>query len=204
MNLPFLTFLSISLVLFGCREPRDIYRSISSEAKEWLDFKEGSYWVMKEKSSGLIDTIYVANYEVKMNQTPVDNHFEESITIEMNSTQTNNPSYILASASSLGILFKRDLNMPNRSYLLKFPITQGDSVNSSDNFSQFVHFDTVYSKYSIGVLDFNHVVRSYDNLNPVYGYTPTKFYFAKGAGIIKMEFLSTNKIYETIEYEIVK
>ena len=54
--------IAIAFCIYGCSPKPRIY-NISQEAREYLCYKTGSYWIYKNDSTNVLDSIYVASYE---------------------------------------------------------------------------------------------------------------------------------------------
>jgi len=54
--------ISACFLLFGCTPKSKIY-NISQEARDYLCYKQGSYWIYKNDSTNVLDSVYVTNYE---------------------------------------------------------------------------------------------------------------------------------------------
>lgn len=192
-----------------CDEPEEIIEPLSQEFKDWGTFKSGTYWVYKEDNLNLYDTIKIYKSTSEYIQTDKSslNHFWENINSYFFSTRQIDSGYFRVSSSS-GVVAMIHENIDlgehlRRCILVEPPPVQGDAINNG-HVGQYVLFDTIFSTYKLGNLEFNNVVRANDNFNYFYLGTPTLFYSVKNIGIIRKEFPEYNQVWNLVDYQIVQ
>jgi hypothetical protein len=56
--IPWIVLISLVFIIFSCKK-EDHNHYVSQEFKEWTIFKPGSYWVYKNETTNVTDSIYV-------------------------------------------------------------------------------------------------------------------------------------------------
>jgi hypothetical protein len=199
---------SLSIIFQNCGEPDDVYESVKPHYYDWGGFKSGTWWVYEEKSLGIYDTINIYEHFRGYSQIKdPSNHFLEVIDSYFASSRGIDSGRFHMASYGSGILMIHkydDLGEHSRlCCIVRPPPVQGDVLGYSHP-GQFVLFDTIYSTYKIGNLEFHNVVRANDNFNYFYLGTSTLIYQAKNIGIIRKEFPEFNQVWNLVDYHIIQ
>ena len=190
-------------ILQSCRESKDVYVDIRPEYLEWINFKEGSWWVYQDSATSIQDSIYVKSTEEGYFQLKDWHYFEyKRINIQSHTSSLN--QYYNTSALSDGIYLTLSRSDISQTKLVRFPIIAGEASKVDENPDRVVVIDSVYTTFHIHSDTFSSVVRSYDNSNALYNYSPTKTYMCKGLGIIRTEIPELDQVWNLVRYKIVK
>jgi hypothetical protein len=198
----------LPFILYNCKDPEPYYDHVSQELKDWGAFKPGTWWVYEEQNSEIKDSVFVYSQEVlTLPHLSLKNNFKEEIKSYIVGTNHNDTFFLRVITSNDAVklqTFREKYREHSSScYLVAPPPIKGYAI-SNGPVGQFVIFDTIYSKYRPGDLQFNNVVRANDNMNLAFNWTPTLIYSAKNIGIVRKEFPAFNQIWNLVDYHIVQ
>lgn len=220
MRFTFLILL-LPLILSACKrdpiicvyEPIDetaIYL-VEQKLKNHFVFKPGSWWVYKEKNTGITDSVYVdsmiASWRVGINScmerdgnVPEDTvSLEEEINTFITSTHYQRSFQNMVDARNQVFLNLKYLKIYDF-FMLK---------DGADNpFTDIQELDTIYS----GAYIFTNVLKVTKERSVIYlepdaqgYYQPSdtmSYYFAPNAGLVKRENLSESEVWELVNYNV--
>ena len=185
------------------------------EAKDYFLFKVGSWWVYEEETTHERDSMYVTEANNDLGSYGFDIRIKSALTdYEYHYWPVYNQA--VKGCSLIKPVSKRCL------YISRSKYTFQDFQGESDVF--FVRYivgdymntgsDMNYcpnNKITVGsILDtlilpnntFQNVVRIDEDCSFVEGKQPTKFYYSKGIGIVRKEFIDSNQVWNLVNYYI--
>ncbi len=193
---------------------------VPQELKDWMYYKQGSYWVYQDSASNINDSVYVTSSEIKI-EDDVDKMGkiiwkEETFYVY---TQSTLSSYIYIDRSSIT---SSPQNCDNTCYIIyrERKTSIGSNVGTTfilflspkiglqaaPNGLTYVTLAAIYDSLQVGGKYFHNVVRMDETKNETEGGGPTKFYIAKHYGIIRKEITAgnTEKTWNLVNYKIVQ
>ncbi len=224
MNLNKILFILIFLfILVGCikDEPITIPPTyyLPDNFKNWIYFKTGTYWIYKNDTTGIEDSIVVnESYNDiesmiginQYNESKIMYYYEDITMVSYSYTENikyHESAFIyINDPHAIGIsctFAKWDITFGWPAYNNTLEFIYEPVLNSKlGRTSVSAIFDTLIVA---GKLYFN-VIQINDTLNTLDGGYPTYYYFAKNYGLIKKEIMETSEVVEwnLIRYNIVQ
>lgn len=216
-------FLSVLIVIFftTCKKDPDASPQPPGPAytpqnlAAYSYFKTGTYWIYKDSTSGVEDSIYVytdTSYSYYQNngiQAEGNYMFYNCIALSYYDTYHYHYSismgnYIL-STKEVGTVRVRTkpTDYVGETYLMSNRFVTNDVI------TWYLGAGSTYYKEmrdSMNILGVNYllVAKFYDTNNAAEYNSPTNFFIAKNIGIIRKEKLDSNKVWNLIRYNIVQ
>jgi len=187
--------LSVIIVLLSSCKSDGPHYKLYEQAKEWGNFKTGTWWKYKNDETDEKDCVWIDNTISDILYNEIDGKIIESgdyINLYTNSTDTSKEILMRLSAGDEGSHFSiREDSKYNSCYtfylanLLTFDSLLIDSTNES-------YIAEKYSSFSLNGIDYINVIHvvsnKYDQTNPVLNYeyySVNEYWIAKYGGIIK-------------------
>lgn len=212
----FSLYLSFVLLLTNCKKVP--WYGISDDMKQSFSFKQGSYWIYKNDSTGLSDSTFVSSYTHVDNDNTYAGLTREGINMQFNSKFLNyvfisyvicaGPDYLGVSSIAYpvpgqtqpGPLLAYDPNLPQNTNLIT------DCFQDGKFFYHSISFDTINN------IPYQNVIYSELRSNDSSLYNQyliiRKIYFAKNIGIIKYYELDRhykiNRSYSLLRYKVIQ
>lgn len=215
----FLTALT-SLFFSACkRDPDPIQPSeppyTPQDLAAYSHFKTGTYWIYKDSTSGVEDSVYVytdTSYSYYQNngiQAEGNYMFYNCIALSYFDTYHYHYSismgnYIL-STKEVGTVRVRTKPTDNvgQTYLMSNRFVSDDAIGWYLG-AGMTYYKGFYDSINILGTSYYDVAKFYDDKNSSEYESPTNFYIAKNIGIIKKQKLDSNKVWNLIRYNIVQ
>lgn len=93
------------LIFSGCKPSDGNYTPINPELKAYVNWRQGSYWIMQDSATGQIDSFYVESYDSSLHIS-VNDGTNEELDIQIRevciSSITNDTSYWYVNIGGLG------------------------------------------------------------------------------------------------------
>jgi len=198
-----LLFVLLSFSLTNCSKKENMeHYLISKDFKQWVDFKEGSYWVYFSENSGYIDSchfigtklIYTENrskeygYIYDVIEFPLESKVIHGIVISAEKdfsyvgigTNINGGGYSLRTNSNIGQKIKNGLSIYEE-------IEVFDSLNIYNN----TFFNIIHTRTKYPLID-GELIKDY--------------YFSKGVGLIKyhQNFLQSDSTWILLKWKTIQ
>ena len=190
------------LVLFGCEKPQSpINIDLPPAFKDWLYFKEGSYWIYRDILTGKEDSVWIdtsyINKECYQERRSNITECEDKMYVFQKSTFNNILlKYVSVYGDKVSLFEKSDTSSTD--YLV---MSIGD-VNNSTRKS----LDTIYNNYSLQNISYENVIGY--NLETT---DRTSHWLAKNVGLIRWRgyvdfygFIQTPCDLQLVRYKIVQ
>jgi hypothetical protein len=197
------------IFIYGClfisckKEPE--YYPLSSEFEKYYLFQQGSFWVYKNDSTGVLDSVY-------LNLPPqyFDIIYEESgpkyERVFLDVSSLNFSAYRADAAFYEGhdVLQMRFPTHPD--YDLPVLISGGMAVEHYDHHNGYYRYIESYREMTLNGKDYSDVIQTQAFfLNDNYSVDEYRFYFAKNVGLIKLSghWNDSTQSWSLIRYNIV-
>lgn len=185
------------------------------EAKEYFLFNYGSWWVYEEETSHERDSMYVILSNNDPNSYGFECNIKSSLTDfvyyywsvyyqNISGCSTTNPifKHCIYVRREKG-KFQNDLGESNVFFISykvgDFIYTGGDMFYCPDN---KIHVGAILDTFTVSNFDFQKTVRIDEDCCFQEGKQPTKFYYTKGVGIVRKEFIDSNQVWNLVNYHI--
>ena len=221
----FVVLLLIVLFNFGCK-PKDCHKDGTcaedyrrmplGEAKDYLYALPGSYWIYKNTVTGDLDSQVCIGFICDTIIRRGTENFSRHITIEYervirdiqcsfnnilitDETAGYNPN----APRSLEAITDRHANHSIKVFF--YPFVPGRVIGNGASYTNYLGIDTTliiqgksYTNVAIFELDLDGI---WENSPP---YTGSKYYWAKGVGLVKRTATNKNDNWELLRYKIIK
>lgn len=221
------SFSVIILIIFSCKkdkpEPSPSTGTGCStchsvlEAKDYFAFKMGTWWVYEEENTLERDSVYLT-------ESAIDpNGYNFNVTMYSSYEECYYhywPSYMdqLQGCDETSPISKRCLFVNKSQYQISNYVYQsycffinykiGDFYYTGGNLNQCennkIIFENIYPEYTLLNNNFSKTIKIHEDCNIAAGEQPMNIYYSKGVGIIKKEYLDSNKIWNLVNYWIEK
>jgi len=185
------------IILFaGCKKKTEpSFYKISDEIKSYGDFKIGSYWIYKNDSLNIEDSIYVDNYTFRIDETipnistgRVESRYEVLSCECKNLQLTHNLNYDARGFDDYLTIIERDLTkniMWNINFFNSNPTENIENIIVK-NIDTITIFNTkynniIYQKTIVTTYDYHNG----DGINTIHTKDTTEYWLAKNVGVIK-------------------
>jgi hypothetical protein len=215
-------------------EPPNIAADTNTEiklpkyVKDYMLFNVGTYWVYKEKNTGAIDSVWVtqAPIDQSFSTGQADRYGKqkyEYLECYVKSSYYNCYYTYTCSAGQSEFpkgnfyhkikRYKRDANnidinlddsptcliLPYSKYKKVYHIPKLNPIGIGDSIIDLQFYEII----NIQSIQFNNCVLVKDSKN--YNENEaTQYYFSKNIGLVKLEYLTSNKVWELVKYNIVQ
>jgi len=197
-----------NLCILFCSCEQEVTHLLPQGLKDYCRFKEGTWWIYADSTGANLDTIKVAN-------------FSEGTTITESNNQTDNREFFMywtahhidslyapmslfkADAKAMGTngIFKFDQietgnEFPTTIIDFLFPVVPGLTIGNCTT----TNFFDVYEGFP-SVVEMTNTYHPYFVLLPN---NPTKMYYARHVGMIRLQSISSGTVYKLVDYNIVQ
>ncbi|MFT6245213.1 MAG: hypothetical protein ACJA0U_002659 [Salibacteraceae bacterium] len=181
--------------------------------KNFFYFKEGSYWVYEEETSGDLDTVYVT--EAAENPTNYD------FDVRVYSTYQDYyyhfwPEYFPGNngCPDNGSISKRCLSVKRSKYkpgdfvseakCMFFIPTVGESDGNwnSQYPGNIVRIVSIDDNFALDTLNFERTIKVFEDNTVMENHQPTNHYFSENIGLVRKELIESSKIWNLVNYYI--
>ncbi len=215
--------LSIAILFFftTCKKDPDVNPQTAGPAytlqnlAAYSYFKTGTYWIYKDSTSGVEDSVYVytdtsySYYQTGAVQADGNYMFYNFIALSYFDTYHYHYSISMGnyslSTGEVGVVRMRNkpTDYVGETFLMSNRFVANDVITwylgaGSTYYKEFYDSVNILGTYYYSVAKF------YDTNNASEYNSPTNFYIAKNIGIIKKEKLDSNKVWNLIRYNIVQ
>lgn len=186
-----------------------------TEAKDYFAFKVGSWWVYEEETTLERDSVYVTesyideggyDFNVRMFSTYQDFYYHYWPTFMSNlngcsiySAVSKRCLFINRSKYQFGNVLGESKCFFIKYYIGDFIYSGSDMTYCPDN---KVIFENIYNEFVIDTFNFSKTIKIHELCSYIDGKQPTNYYYSKGIGIIKKEFLDSNQVWNLVNYHI--
>jgi len=198
-----LLFVLLNFCLTNCSKKENVeHYVISKDLKQWVDFKEGSYWVYFSENSGFIDSCHFIGtkliyteyryeeygYIYDVIEFPLESTFIHGIVI----TAEKDFSYV-------GI----GTNEGGDGYVLRTNSTIGQKIKVGLSIYEEVEVLDSLNIYNNTFFNVRHTWKKYPLLN---GDLIQDYYFAKGVGLVKyhQNYLQYDSTWQLIRWKAIQ
>lgn len=211
-NLVYLSFYTSLLFTAACKREQDTKPTVPlADLTAYSYFKKGTYWIYKDSTSGVEDSVYVySDTSFKYHQTNTVQKDGDYMYYDCrtHSYLTNFNCYYRISMGDYSISTRENSVDRTRTnpyvgdtYLMSDRFVDGDQIGLYTS-PGTVYFKNKFSNYMVLGNSFQNTVKFYDSTNPSEFNSPTNFYIAKNIGIVRFEILDSNKVWNVIRYSI--
>jgi len=199
------------LINNSCRKKDTVYR-ISEEAKSWVYFKPGSWWLYKEDSTDIKDCVWVDRAGIYESEKWIDGKmvlkYEYGGTyFTCTDTSVQSLSFRLQAKNDGKTYCSYYYNVPSKGYTFDFDFftTYDSDIIFNGNITNFTTFSINDKTFSnVKYLKCNIAYASWETNQLTYIQKQCDFWFVKNIGMIKKIIRSPNdiKIWSLINYNI--
>lgn len=205
----------VALATEGCKkkEVQDPYQNhmLAQETFDYGYFKVGTYWIYQDSITGAEDCVYVFYNHTQIDTIPEDNYYKYDAGLynwfELDAHSTYyDQDYNYWSNSSWSTEINGYMNFVSRRTKGQF-----ETVLWTNKFELG---KTVYPYTQYGVVtctsfynsykSFQNVVVFNDTKNSTENDSPTNFFLAKNAGIVRKEILDSNRVWSLVMYKCIQ
>ncbi|MES2556446.1 MAG: hypothetical protein V4604_09870 [Bacteroidota bacterium] len=216
----FVLTLVVLLISVSCKDkapkpggPCTTCQSVSA-AKDFFYFKMGSWWVYEEETSHERDSMYVIEANDDVNGYDFDIRIKSALT---DYEYHYWPIYFsgISGCSEVTPISKKCL------FVKESKGNPGDFIGESNCFfirhrkgefvSAFnvnfpdnkVYIDDILDTFQLNSFSFPSTIKTHELAKIQDNNQPTNYYYAKGVGIVRKEFLDSNQVWNLVDYYIV-
>ena len=184
------------------------------EGKKYFAFKLGSWWVYEEENSGKRDSVYVSQSYINQNNYDFDIRTYSTLHgytyhyWPVYASGAPNCSEHMPNAGRC-LLMKRSKgktgDFVGESYCFFVNFIQNDFLYVTGN----IYFDNnkivvkdIFEAFTLNSFVFENTVVIHELNNYMEGRQPTNHYFSKNTGLVRIELLDSNQVWNLINYHI--
>ena len=187
------------------------------EAKEFFVFQPGSWWVYEEQYSGVRDSMYVysyangTDYQFDIVIKSALDDFEYDYWPEYNGQPNDAFCSKTKPINKKCMNIKRSKGKPgapgvfvSESRCMFFRYNLYDSVGSNNDYypNNFIHITNISDNFELGTYSFGTTVTVFEPHDEQENNHPSKHYFSRNVGLIKVELLDTTETWNLVDYHI--
>ena len=185
-----------------------------SEGKSFFAFKQGSWWVYEEETSGERDSVYVTtaviddngyNFDIRTHSTLEDYDYHYWSTYASGAPNCKTTGVVAGKC----LLVKRSKGKPGdfvgEDYCFFVNYIDKDFIYVTGNIyyeNNKIIVDKIYPTYSLGNFNFNETVKIHELSTRIEGIQPTNHFYLKNVGLIRKELLDSNQVWNLVNYHI--
>ena len=216
-------FLSVLMVIFftTCKkdpdttEPEPGSDYVHQDLTAYSHFKTGTYWIYKDSTSGVEDSVYVyydtsfVYHQTGATQADGDYMFYNCQAHSFYDTYDYyykiSMGYYIISTKEVGVqrIRTKPGDYVGETYLMSNRFVTDDVITLYSGTGS-TYYKGFYDSINVLGNYYQSVAKFYDTNNASEYNSPTNFYIAKNIGIIKKEKLDSNKVWNLIRYNIVQ
>lgn len=208
------------VILFSCTKEKVVNNTPCTscqkvtEAKDYFAFKVGSWWVYEEETSLERDSMYVTSssitsgygFDTYMYSSYQDYyyHFYPNYSAGSQNCSQTEP------VNSKCLFVHREKYKPGDyigystvffvNYKIgDFQYTSSDMTYCPDN---KIVISNIYSNYNLAGFIFDKTIKIHESCSFIDGKQPTNQLYSRGVGLIRKEYIDSNKIWNLVNYHI--
>lgn len=210
----YLLLAGVILLLVSCDkelppgEPGGIYVERPDDIRDYIWFKEGSYWIYRDSASGVEDSVYVV-YSIDTTYwlgNGIDSALYDIVYVYLHSDYYNTDyrfEYDQYFDQFVHHQSVREINMNGGGWIFAFAFPNYVGFEKY-SIGDTAHFDLQFSSLSIGINTFYKVCKITHNFDKTHNNNNSIYYFASQVGCIKQQFIEQGINFELVRFKTVK
>ncbi|NVK64547.1 MAG: hypothetical protein HWE22_08160 [Flavobacteriales bacterium] len=181
--------------------------------KNFFAFKEGSWWVYEEETSGVRDSVYVTEYQ----NDPSNYNFDVRVYSSYQDYYYHYWPEFSSGAQSCnesGLLCERCLSVKRSKYKPGDFVAEGkcfffipkvgqfDYVYNTELPNNRVTISSISDSFTYSNYTYQRTVEVNEDNTYMEGIQPTNHYFSENVGLIRKELLDSNQVWNLVNYHI--
>jgi hypothetical protein len=206
-----------TLTLQNCKPDDEVDKTYGpytlGEARDYLDFKPGSWWVYQNNKSGLYDTLVLKSISIRSQSFTGKNTVIKDMVNMLIYSTTTKYEYKYYSCGANPDAKKEYLTNANTICLIHGKSKPGDYQGETESFfypfdSSYVgwysHYKGVDSTYNLKGVDYSMVRKFYIAHDYTWDNWWVNYYWAKDVGLIRRENIKLDESWDLINYRVEK
>jgi hypothetical protein len=212
---------SLAITLQTCKPDDDVNKTYGpytlGEARDYIDFKPGSWWVYQNNKSGLYDTLVLKSISIRSKTfTGKNTVIKDMVNMLIYSTTTKyeyeyytfganpdaKPEY-LERANFISLIFGKSKAGDYQGETVPF-FYPFDSSSTSGTGSHTCYYDGFYSSFNLKTKTYNYIQKFYLDQDNTWDRASVNYYWAKDVGLIKKENIKKGESWDLVNFNTMK